>query len=74
MEKKKRNLLKDKKIFKALLITSLVYFVLAVIGIVFSFVYISNLGLYQSLIISSVMVVLLVLAIFTTLYYNRTRD
>lgn len=62
---------REKRIFITLLIVSLVLLATAVTGIVFSFIYIENLGLYQSLITGGAMVILVVFAVLTTVWYNK---
>ena len=65
------NKVKDKSTFVKLLVCSIIYLVLATTGIVFSFIYISTLGLFQPLIVFAAVVILIVLATLTTIEYNK---
>lgn len=60
-----------KTIFIILLICSAVILATAITGMVFTFIYISYLGLYQSLIIGGIMIILVAMTVVTTVWYNK---
>lgn len=62
---------KAKKIFILLLITSILMVAGVVVGLVFSFIYIKKLELYQSLITGGAMLYLIPWAVATVIWYKK---